>query len=100
MMQGNELFPRGQHVVGGRFRPRTPDRRRGDGFADACRDFCQSAPGQFAHDRFAIGWPVMSEDIEQRRLEVARERVAKLKPGQFLEMIVQQPGIVDRGLQD
>src|SRR6516225_1357503 len=99
-MQGNELLPCGQDVIRRRFGPRTPDRRGGDGLADAAGNVGKTAPAKFRHDGVPVRRSIVGKNVEQRGLEVGGQRVTKLEPGQFLEMVVQQPGMIDRGLQD
>jgi len=40
----------------------------------------------------------MSGDVDQRRLEPLGVGVAELERGEFLQVVVQQPGMVERGL--
>ena len=43
---------------------------------------------------------MVGEDVDQRAFELLRIGVAELGLGQFLHVVVQQPGMVERGLQD
>ena len=42
----------------------------------------------------------MGGDIDQRAFEPLGIGVAELERGQFLQVVVQQPGVIERGLQD
>jgi len=43
---------------------------------------------------------MMGEDIDQRAFELLRIGVTEFGRGEFLEMIVQEPGMIERGPQD
>ena len=42
----------------------------------------------------------MGGDVDQRGLEPFGVGIAELERGQFLQVVVQQPGMIERGLQD
>ena len=43
---------------------------------------------------------MMGKDVDQRAFELLRIRVAELGLGQFLHMVVQEPRVIEGGLQD
>src|SRR5436309_14557872 len=99
-MQGNELLPRGQYIIGRGLRPRAPDRWGGDGLADAPGDLGQSAPAKFGDDRFPVRRSVMGKNVEQRGFDLRRLGVTEIEPGELFEMLVQEPGVTDDRLED
>ncbi len=103
-MQGDKLLPGHQNIVRRSIRPGAPDRRRGDRGADAGDRLGQAAGFKFGLQRRRLQRRavagVMGGDVDQRALELLRVGMAEFEPAQFLEMIVQQPGMVERRLQD
>ena len=99
-MQGDKLLPRGQNVVGGGVQLRAPDRRRGDGLVDARSHLGQSSAGQFGGHGVAVWRRPMSKDVDQFALHPGGFGMAEFDSGEFLEMLVQQPRVVDDSFEN
>src|SRR5690349_13675987 len=76
-MQGDKLLPCRKRVVRRSLRPRPPDRRRGNGLLNAGRGWRKSPP-----------------------LELGSLGVAEVDCSELLQMLVQQPRVIDHRLQD
>src|SRR5271170_3744695 len=108
-MQGDELLPGQQNIVRGGRRPRAPDRGRGDRALDAVEEVGKAAFAKLRRQRRPLGFAafvfgelvgeMMGEDVDQGALELLCVGMAELSLGELLEMLVQQPGMVDRRLQ-
>src|SRR5579864_7271979 len=114
-MQGNKLLPRQQNVGRRRFMPRAPDRRRGDGALDARQKRAETEALELGDKlgtlRHACGFAgicrvlteiarrMMGEHVDQRAFELLRVGMAELGLGEFLHVVVQQPGMIEGGLQ-
>ena len=57
-------------------------------------------PGEFRPQRLRIEGRSMGRDIDQRALESLGIGMTEFERGELFQMIVQQPGVVERGLQD
>src|SRR5712691_6327959 len=99
-MQGDELLPRHQHVVGRGLAPRTPDRGGGDRLLDALRELAQAAAVELGGHGLAVARPAVGKDVDQLAPHPGGLGVAELDPGELLEVLVQQPGVIDGGLED
>src|SRR5262249_58901133 len=90
----------------GRRRPRTrtPARRTRDRTLDAPAQLGASAAAELAAHRLAVGraarGAVMGRDVDQRGLHLLGVGVTELGAFQRLQVLVEQPGVVDRSLQD
>ncbi len=99
-MQGNQLPPRRQHVLRRSLAAGAPDRRGGDSFLDAGCKVSKPAPIKFGRDGLAVRRLAMGKDIDQLPLDPRRIGVAELEFRKLLQMLVQQPGMIDHGPQD
>src|SRR6516162_11281102 len=111
-MQGNELLPGQENIIRRGFRTRTPDRRGGDRALDARELIGKAAADELGGERGPLGFTViaarfaeilakmMGKDVDQRAFKLLGIGVAEFGGGQFLEMIVQQPGVIDCSLED
>src|SRR5262245_62338784 len=99
-MQGDKLLPCGQDVLGCGVRLRAPDRGRGDGPADAAGDLAQAPAAELGGHGLAVRRSAVGDDVDQLALDPGRLGVPELHSCELLEMIVQQPRMVDGGLQD
>jgi hypothetical protein len=99
-MQGDKLGPGHQNVLGRSLRPGTPHRRRGDRESDSLHHIDKVACGQVGSERLGIEHGGMGRDIDQSSLDALGIGVAELERGQLLKVVVQKPGMVQRGLQD
>ena len=103
-MQGDELLPGDQNVLRRSVRPRAPDRLGGDRSLDPLQHLAELPVAQFRPQGFwlkargVVGG--MRGDVDQGGFEVFGPQVAELQRTEFLEMVVQQPGVVDRRLQN
>jgi len=107
-MQGDKLLPGQQNIGGCGVRPGAPDRGRRNGARDAFEDISETSLGKLGRKLGALGIAVatnirgetMGKNVDQRAFEFLRIGVAELGLGQLLEMVVQQPRVVERRLQD
>src|SRR6516164_330404 len=111
-MQSDELLPGQQNIGSRRLRARAPNRRGGDGALDSLEQFGKTAPGQFGGEGGPFGFRVraaffaeivgemMGKDVDQGAFELLRIGVAELGGGEFFEMIVQKPRVINRRLED
>src|SRR6516225_6332102 len=99
-MQGDKLLPSGKDVVGRSPRPRAPDRRGGEGLVNARRGFGKSPPAEFGDHGRTIGRTAMGENVDQLAFHLGGLGMAELDPRELLQMLVQEPGMIDHGLQD
>ena len=103
-MQGDKLLPGHQNIVRGGIRTRAPDRMGGDRGFDALENLAEVAASEFRPQRFRLQTRGvvgrMSGDVDQGGLELFGAGMAELERRQFLKMVVQQPRVVQRRLQD
>ncbi len=101
-MQGNELLPCHRATVRRAASGRAPhtDAEVVIASLDALLDLGQVPSRQIGLDRGGIDGCRVGGDVDQRRLQPLGFRVAEFEVAEFLEMIVQQPGMIDRGLQN
>src|SRR3569832_441103 len=99
-MQAAELAPGDQYVVRrGAFLGR-PDRAGGDGGADAFDRVAEVAAGQLGLEPGSVQRGGVGGNVDQDSLEPLGVGMAELELAQLLEVIVQQPGVVERRLED
>src|ERR1700733_9378442 len=108
-MQGDKLLPSEQNITLGGLRPGAPDRRRGDAALDAPEQLGKAALGEFGRERRPLGvtsaaaeivGEMMGENIDQGAFELLRIGVAEFGLGELLKVFMQQPGVIERRLQD
>ena len=99
-MQGDELL----HVISTSLGPasgRAPQTETVV-IAFSTREICSAKPRRASSARMAgrHGRAVVGRDVDQGELELLDLGMAELEPGNVLQMIVQQPGMVEHRLQD
>ena len=99
-MQGDKLLPGHKNIVRRGRRLGPPDRGGGDRLGDPLHGLGKMAPGEFRPQRFGIESRGMGRDIDQCALEPLGIGMAEFERGELLEMIVQQPRVVERRQQD
>src|SRR6185503_10490605 len=99
-MQADELAPRDQNVVGRSALARAPDGAGGDRTADTLDHVAKVAGGEFGLEGRGIERHGVGGNVDQDRLEPLGVGMAELKLAELLEVVVQQPGMVERRLQD
>src|SRR6476646_6498792 len=111
-MQGKKLFPGLQNIARRRLRPGAPDRRRGDRALEPAENIIKAGTRELCFELRTVGAGVgarfvagivpetVRHDIDQRALELFRIGVAELGFRQFFHAIVQEPRMIERGLQD
>ena len=99
-MQGDKLIPCHENIVGSGLRLGAPDRRSGDDILNAAGDLGQPAAAELGDHRLAIRRSTVRENIDQLALHPRGYGMPELDAGELLEMLVQQPGMVDDSLQD
>src|SRR3569833_2086254 len=99
-MQADELAPGHQNVVRRRAFARPPDRAGGDGAAHALENVAEVASRQFGSQAGGVERYGMRGDVDQHRLEPLGIGVAELELAELLEVVVQQPGVVERRLEE
>src|SRR5271166_811787 len=99
-MQGDKLLPRREHVVGGGTCPRTPDGGCGDRLLDASCNLGQAPPAKLGHHALRVGCAAVGENVDESGLYLRGLGMAELDAGELLEMIMQEPGVIDDGLQN
>src|SRR5579863_5583838 len=110
-MQGDKLLPGQQNIGGGGSRPRGPDRRCGDRPLDTAQHIVKTTADEFGDEFGALAVAgllgimreslrPMGENVDQRAFELLRVGVAELGGSELLEVIVEEPGMIERGLQD
>src|SRR5574338_1719690 len=117
-MQGDKLLPGHQNIVGPGPRPRTPDRGGGYGGRNAVHHCREVAAGELGLERLGIERGrmgrtmdrtmgrtmgrtmarTMGGDVDQRTLEPLGIAMPEFERGEFLEVVVQQPGMIERRL--
>ena len=99
-MQGDQLLPGHQNIVGRGLRARAPDRRCGDGAGDPVHHRREIAGGELGLERRGIERRrmarIMGGDVDQRRLQPLGVGMAEFERGQLFQVVVQQPGMVER----
>src|SRR5690348_13087833 len=99
-MQADELAPGHQNVVRrGAFAGR-PDRAGGDGGADPLDRVAEVAGSQLGLEPGDVERGGMRGNVDQDRLEPLGVGMTELELAQLLEVVMQQPGVVESGLQD
>src|SRR5262249_50507952 len=111
-MQGKKLFPGQQNVARRRLRPGAPDRRRGDRALDSAENVAKAESVEVGFELRPVGISIgarlvpgvvletVRDDVDQCALELFGVGVAELGFGQFFHAVVQQPRMIERGLQD
>ncbi len=99
-MQGDKLFPRHQHIVGSGLRPCTPAVGGGDGFLHAPGELGQPPASELGDHGLPVRRAAMGKNVDQLALHPRGVGVTELDLGELLQMLVQQPGVIDDGLQD
>src|SRR6266516_1964443 len=99
-MQGDKLLPCRQHVVGCSLRPGPPNRRRGDDLVNAGRSFRKASAAEFGDHGGAIRRAAVGENVDQLALELGGLDVAELHRRELLQVLVQEPRMIDHRLQD
>src|ERR1700760_3187797 len=99
-MQGNKLLPGHQNIVWRGVRPGPPDRGRGDRGGDTVGHLDKAAAGQFRAELGGIQRRALGGDGDQRRFQALGIDMAKFEVTEFLEVVVEQPGMVERGLEN
>ena len=99
-MQGDKLFPRTQDVVGSGIRLGAPDRRGGDGVLEAAGELGQPPAGELGDHGFPVRRPAMRKNVDQLAFHPRRLGMPELDAGELLQMLMQEPGVIDDGLQD
>src|SRR5215813_12878016 len=94
-MQADKLRPSYQNIVRSGFRPGTPDRRGRDRQGNAPRHVAQATGGQLPLERFGIERGGMGGDIDERAFQPLGFGMAKFERGEFLQMVVQEPGMIE-----
>ena len=99
-MQGDQLLPGHQNIVGRGVRARAPDRRGGDCGGHPVHHRGQVAGGELGLERRGIEGGRMTRtmggDIDQRRLEPLGVGMAEFERRKLFQVVVQQPGMVER----
>src|SRR5215470_5767600 len=99
-MQGKKLIP-GHHNVGGCcIRPCAPDRRHRDRALDAQNQLANATTGELATHRLTVRGALMRRNVEERGLDLLGVGVTKLNACKCFQMLVEQPGMIDGGLQN
>src|SRR6516225_2951968 len=111
-MQGKKLLPGQQNVARRRLRPGTPDRWRGNRALDPAENVAKAQAIELGFELRPIGIgfrarfvarvvpETVSDGVDQRALEFFGVGVAELGFRQFFHAVVQQPWMIERGLQD
>src|SRR5215831_2804280 len=111
-MQGKKLFPGQQNVARRRLRPGAPDRGRGDRALDPAENVAKAYAVEFGFELRPVGISfrarfvarvvpeTVRDDVDQRALEFFGVGVAELGFRQFLQAVVKEPWMIERGLQD
>src|SRR5262249_39048449 len=99
-MQGDKLLPCRERVVGRSLRPRPPDRGRGDGLLNSGRGLRKSPPLELGSHGSPIRRAAVGENVDQLAFELGSLGVAEVDCSELLQMLVQQPRVIDDRLQD
>src|ERR1700732_58794 len=99
-MQGDKLFPRHEYVVGGGAAFGTPDRGWRDRLLDASGNLGETASAELGHHAVCVGRTAMGENVDNGSLDLRGLGMAQLHGGEFLQMVVQEPGVIDGGLEN
>src|SRR5215470_12255949 len=102
-MQGNELAPSHKNVGRRRVRSRSPHRRGRNGPVDPRDEIGEPAATELPPHGLAIGSPrmvAMRANINQGSFDLLGIGVAELDARKRLEMLVEQPGVVNDRLQN
>ena len=99
-MQGDKLFPGHEDVVGGGAPLGAPDRGRCDRLLDARGNLGEAAPLELAPHTLCIGGTALGKNVDQSSLYLCCLGMAELDAGECLQMVMQEPGIIDDGLED
>src|SRR6266511_5679166 len=99
-MQGDKLLPCRHHVVWRSLRSGPPNRGRGDGLVNAGRGFGKTPPTEFGDHGGTIRRAAVGENVDQFALELGGLGVPELHRCELLQVLVQEPRMVDHGLQD
>src|SRR5262249_4568614 len=60
----------------------------------------QAAAAELPHHGLTLRRAILGADVYQRRLDLLGVGVAEFEARKMLKVVVQQPGMIDRGLQD
>src|SRR5262249_13894555 len=99
-MQGKKLIPGHHNVDGCCIRPCAPDRRHRDRALDAQNQLGNATTGELGTRGLAVGGALMRCNVDQRGFDLLGVGVTKLNACKCFQMLVEQPGMVDGGLQN
>src|SRR6476646_3449592 len=105
-MQGDELVPGGKNILARRAGLRAPHRVRRDRPVNPLKNLRKSARFEIgAHPGALFSWlldmvVIMTEDGDDSGAQFVRLGVSQFQRRDLLEMVMQQPGVIDQGLQD
>src|SRR6185436_12378359 len=99
-MQGDKLLPCRERVVRRSLRPRPPDRGCGDGLLNAGGGLRKSPPLELGSHGSPIRRTDVGENVDQLAFELGSLGVAEVDCSELLQMLVQQPRVVDHHLKD
>src|SRR4051794_17809489 len=99
-MQADELPPGDQNVVWRGALPRAPDRGRRDRGCDALGERGEIPRCELGLYSCRVERRRMRRDVDERGFQPLSVAMPEFQRRQLLQMIVQQPGMIERGLQD
>src|SRR5258705_6229168 len=105
-MQGYQLMPGGKNVLARGAGLRAPHRRGRDGPLNPLKNLRKSARGKIGPDFFALLgglWTVMmvvAEGGDDAGAQFVRLGMGQFQRRRLFEMVVQQPRMIDQGLQN
>src|SRR5262249_10009399 len=76
------------------------DGRCGERAFETADEVGQAAAAELPHHGLTIRRAILGPDVDQCRLDLLGVGVPKFEARKMLQVIVQQPGMIDRGLQD
>src|SRR5262245_2308087 len=99
-MQGNKLLPGGQDIIRRSLRPGPPNRGGGDRLVNSRGRLGKSPAVELGHHGRPVRRAPVSENVDHLALELGGFGLAKLYRRELLQMLVQEPGVIDDSLQD
>src|SRR5437764_1559701 len=99
-VQGDKLLPGQQHIIRGGSTLGAPHRAGRDHSLNPISSLPQSPPAKLGDDPLRIGGYHLGKNIDQSGLYFGGIRMAQFQACELLEVIVQQPWMMDHRLQN
>src|SRR5260370_9941709 len=99
-MQGDKLFPRHENGVGGGASRGGPDRGCRDRLLQASGNLGQPPSAELGHHALCVGCTAMGENVDKSSLYLCCPGMSQLDCGEFLQMVMQEPGVIEDGLEN